>query len=214
MIIAAEYSFNNGHSIQETYPELLQEVRDVIASVDASRCKTKKSREITMPGKMLYSPKDLNRYFAKGFKSKEWQKKRVNCEYSPNHYLPGYVPKQERKPRPYREMDFLKGGLGIEIQFGKYAFMVYNVCAKMTIFRNLGYINAGVEIVPVKSFADEMSTGVSFFEQFVWDLETRGVADIDIPVMIFGIDIETTNDRDPTSEESDQIRLNLEEYQV
>jgi len=66
--------------------------------------------------------------------------------------------------------------------------MVYNVCAKMTIFRNLGHIDAGVEIVPIKKFADEMSSGVSYFEQFVWDLESRGVADIDIPVMILGID--------------------------
>ncbi len=32
-----------------------------------------------------------------------------------------------------------------------------------------------------------MSTGVSYFEQFVWDLEARGVADIDIPVLILGI---------------------------
>ena len=81
-----------------------------------------------------------------------------------------------------------ENGLGIEVQFGKYAFMVYNVCAKMTIFHKLGYIDCGVEIVPVKSFADEMSTGVSYFEQFVWDLEQRGKSDIDIPVLIYGID--------------------------
>ena len=66
--------------------------------------------------------------------------------------------------------------------------MVYNVCAKMTIFHRLGFIKAGVEIVPVKSFADEMSTGVSYFEQFVWDLQHRGEADIDIPVLIYGVD--------------------------
>jgi hypothetical protein len=65
--------------------------------------------------------------------------------------------------------------------------MVYNVCAKMTIFHNLQIIDIGIEIVPLKSFADEMSTGVSFFEQIVWDLERRGVADIDIPVLILGI---------------------------
>lgn len=58
----------------------------------------------------------------------------------------------------------------------------------MTIFKKLGHIDCGVEIVPVKGFADEMSTGVSYFEQFIWDLETRGVADIDIPVLILGID--------------------------
>ena len=85
-------------------------------------------------------------------------------------------------------MDFLKENLGVEVQFGKYAFMVYNVCAKMTIFKNLGFIDAGVEIVPVKRFADQMSTGVSYFEQFVWDLEHRGVSNIDIPVLIIGVD--------------------------
>ncbi len=65
-------------------------------------------------------------------------------------------------------MDFVKNRLGVEVQFGKYSFMVYNVCAKMTIF-------------------NKMSTGVSYFEQFVWDLEKRGIANIDIPVLILGI---------------------------
>jgi hypothetical protein len=57
----------------------------------------------------------------------------------------------------------------------------------MTIFHNLNVIDAGIEIVPVKSFASRMSTGVSYFEQFVWDLEHRGVSDIDIPVLVLGI---------------------------
>jgi hypothetical protein len=50
----------------------------------------------------------------------------------------------------------LKRWFGIEVQFGKYAFKVYNVCAKMTIFHKLGHINAGIEIVPIKRFADQM----------------------------------------------------------
>ncbi|MDE0313352.1 MAG: BglII/BstYI family type II restriction endonuclease [Candidatus Poribacteria bacterium] len=208
MIIAAEYSFNDGHCIQKTHPHLLKEVEDIIAGVDASHYKTKESKEITMPGKMLYSPPDLNSAFAAGFESKGWQKKRVTCTYSTDHYRPGYSPKQ--MPPAYREMDFLKGRLGVEVQFGKYAFMVYNVCAKMTIFRNLGHIDAGIEIVPVKSFASDMSTGVSYFEQFVWDLETRGVADIDIPVLIFGVDVGETDDGTSTLKEPDQMQLNFE----
>lgn len=88
----------------------------------------------------------------------------------------------------FKQIDFVKSKVLVEVQFGKYAFMVYNVCTKMTIFNRLGFIDAGVEIVPAKSFADEMSTGVSYFEQFVWDLEKRGEADIDIPVLIYGID--------------------------
>ena len=187
MIIAAEYSFNGGDAIKKKYTHLLQEVVDVIASVDAAQCRTKESREITMSGKMLFSPKALNHSFAEGFESKGWKKERVKCDYPTDYYRPAYSPKPISQTA-YREMDFLKEALGIEVQFGKYAFMVYNVCAKMTIFHNLGYIDAGIEIVPVKSFATDMSTGVSYFEQFVWDLKTRGIADIDIPVLIFGID--------------------------
>ncbi|MCB0098002.1 MAG: hypothetical protein KDE46_19855, partial [Caldilineaceae bacterium] len=69
------------------------------------------------------------------------------------------------------------------------SFMVYNVCAKMTIFHNLDVIDVGVEIVPVKDLAVEMSTGVSYFEQFTWDLDQRGVSNIDIPVLIMGITV-------------------------
>ena len=32
-----------------------------------------------------------------------------------------------------------------------------------------------------------MLSGVSCFEQFVWDLEELGVSDIDIPVLILGV---------------------------
>ena len=70
MIIAAEYSFNGGDAIKKKYTHLLQEVVEVIASVDAAQCRTKESREITMPGKMLFSPKALNDSFAEGFESK------------------------------------------------------------------------------------------------------------------------------------------------
>lgn len=112
---------------------------------------------------------------------------RVPCSYQDAYYVEDYKTRIHNRGA-FREMDFVKQRLGIEVQFGEYAFMVYNVCAKMTIFHNLGHINHGVEIVPVKAFADGMSTGVSYFEQFIWDLEHRGVSNIDIPVMILGID--------------------------
>lgn len=67
--------------------------------------------------------------------------------------------------------------------------MVYNVCAKMIIFNKMGFIDSGIEIVPMKQFADDMSTGVSYFEQIAWDLDHRGASDIDIPVLIVCIDL-------------------------
>jgi hypothetical protein len=42
-----------------------------------------------------------------------------------------------------------------------------------------------------------MSTGVSCFEQMVWDLEQRGHADIDIPVIILGVNAEGPHPKQP-----------------
>ena len=188
MIIAGKYSFNKGNEyLGGKYRHLLEEIEVITSLIDANEHKIKTSEEKTMPGRILFSPESLNRAFKTEFTSRLWHKVRVQCRYSENYYVPGYKPKKI-KGVPFREMDYVKEHLGVEVQFGKYAFMVYNVCAKMTIFNKMGYIDAGVEIVPMKQFAEEMSTGVSYFEQFVWDLENRGVADIDIPVIIYGID--------------------------
>lgn len=191
MKIVAKYDFNGGKRyISDNYSEELIEIERAISLIDASKYKTKMSTEKTMMGKMLFSPSDLNKAFKEEFHKVGWTNHKVDCDYVYGEYLKGYIPPKTTHGRPFRDMDFIKSGkkLGIEVQFGKYAFMVYNVCAKMTIFKNLGVINSGIEIVPVKNFADEMSTGVSYFEQFAWDLTKRGTANIDIPVLILGID--------------------------
>lgn len=188
MIVAGMYSFNRGlETVRERYPHLLTEIEEVIAAIDASSFKTKTSDERGKRGRLLYSPPRLNVAFRSGFTARAWAKHRVECTYPVTYYAPDYRPKILRKGA-FREMDYVKERLGVEVQLGKYAFMVYNVCAKMTIFRNLGVIDTGIEIVPTKQLADDMSRGVSYFEQFVWDLEARGIADIDIPVLILGID--------------------------
>lgn len=188
MKIAAIFSFNDGESqITKQYASLLCEIREAIKLVNAADHKTKKSKEKTMRGRMLYNPRSINAAFKLAFADRNWQPIRVACTYPTTYYANNYTPREMNRGA-FREMDFVKEKLGVEVQFGKYAFMVYNVCAKMTIFANLGHIDCGVEIVPVKAFAEEMSSGVSYFEQFIWDLETRGVADIDVPVLIFGID--------------------------
>lgn len=191
MIIAGRYSFKGGREVLESkYPTELQEIEQILANVDSAAHKTKTSLEKTMSGRILYNSVALNKAVTAEFQARNWHKYRVYCDYSTGYYEPGYVPSPsttQKRQRPFREMDFVRNGVGVEVQFGKYAFMVYNVCAKMTIFHRMGVIEAGVEIVPVKDFANEMSTGVSYFEQFVWDLEHRGVADIDIPVLILGV---------------------------
>jgi hypothetical protein len=189
MRVAGIYSFNGGtEAVTKIYPDLWKEVNAVIKMVNSSQHKTKKSKEVTMPERVLFNPRSINTAFKEAFSTQQgWNPVRVPCVYSNAHYVEGYTIRT-KNVSAFREMDFVKNKLGIEVQLGKYAFMVYNVCAKMTIFHKLRVINHGIEIVPVKAFAEEMSTGVSYFEQFIWDLESRGVSDIDIPVMILGID--------------------------
>jgi HJR/Mrr/RecB family endonuclease len=91
VIIAGRYSFNKGlETIKEKYAPLLNEVEDIIVKIDASKCKTKKSKEKTMPGRMLYSPRKLNMVFCSSFLEKDWSSPKVKCEYSIDFYTNGY----------------------------------------------------------------------------------------------------------------------------
>ncbi|RLG48799.1 MAG: restriction endonuclease [Thermoproteota archaeon] len=181
MEIIAEFSFNKGKEfIEKNHRAELQELREIISLVDASRFKTKVSKEKTMEGRLLYNPKELNNEFKRLLKERGWKKRRIQVKT--------VVPEIAEEHKGFREMDFVKNKLGVEIQFGKYAFMVYNVCAKMTIFAKQGIIDSGVEVIPMLSLAREMSTGVSYYEQMKTDLEYRGVSNIDIPVLVIGVD--------------------------
>lgn len=180
MRIIATYSFNHGREfIEKKHKAELQQVKKVISLVDAESRKTKISKEKTMKGKALYSPIMLNKEFKRLFSERGWSSHRIPMITE--------IPEIKKKHTGFREMDAIKNKLGVEVQFGKYSFMVYNVSAKMTIFAKQGIIDSGIEIVPMRSLSKDMSTGVSFFEQMKADLEHRGVSNIDIPVLIVGI---------------------------
>ena len=77
MQIAAQYSHLNGLEYMLVhYSDLWHEVLDVIGCVDAEACKTKKSKEKTMPGRLLYSPVDMNDEFKVNFEELGWKQRR------------------------------------------------------------------------------------------------------------------------------------------
>jgi hypothetical protein len=64
MQIERYYPHLNGYEhIQVHKSEIWHELLEVIAAVDAKRCKTKRSKEKTMRGRLLYSPKAMNARF-------------------------------------------------------------------------------------------------------------------------------------------------------
>ncbi len=195
MIIAGRYSFNGGEEyIQAHYPHLLKEVEEIILQIDAESCRLKKpeGREANKLKRIgtthFYSPPHLNALFDFHFYKREWDMKPRIRTHDPNR-------------NGYREMDCLKEKLGVEVQIGKYAFLTYDIVAKMVIFRNLGVIDCGIEICPMNSMLPHLSSGIGSFEQVVWDLKVRGVMDQDVPVLLLGF-------------ESDKLAAGRTEFQL
>ena len=79
MKISAVYSHMNGEEYLKVHHEdLYKDIKTVIENVDAEKCKTKVSKEKTMPGKILYSPKELNTAFKTQFETLGWTEKRYS----------------------------------------------------------------------------------------------------------------------------------------
>lgn len=117
-------------------PELWREVQEVIANVDAESCKTKVSKERNRQGDMLYSPSAMNKAFSVEFWDKGWQQSRNRFYVTNDKTLMQQIwrlPHDEQKriiedrgQEPigsYNQTDFVKNGISIEVQFGKYAFV-------------------------------------------------------------------------------------------
>ncbi len=59
-------------------PDLWGEIKKIISLIDAEKCKTKKSNEKRMQGKMLYSPIDMNKAFKIRLEERGWSESRVS----------------------------------------------------------------------------------------------------------------------------------------
>ena len=86
----------------------------------------------------------------------------------------------------------LKGKVLVEVQFGKYAFMFYDM-AKFQYFFNENKADVGVEIVPCHALKKQMSTGVSYGEQLVYDIERLKRHFPAVPIKVILIDVDESD---------------------
>lgn len=185
MKIVYEYSHLGGRQIlQVDYPEILKEVHESIRSINNIK-KNKISKEKTSMGKMLYSPKELNNAFAQQFNSKGFHE--IRDKYNiviPNH--------DKVISNSYKQIDFVKDRVLVEVQFGKYAFMFYDM-AKFQYFFNENKADVGIEIVPCHNLQQQMSTGVSYGEQLVYDIVRLKRHFPSVPIYVILVDIGEIN---------------------
>ena len=202
MKITETYCHLNGHEFLLVHkPALWQEIQSVIAEVDATRCQTKVSKEKRMVGKLLFSPIDLNAEFKLLLRENSWSESRVNYWVTRNEKLirktlsmPADKQKREMEAAgetpifSYNQTDFVKDRVAVEVQFGKYAFVAYDLFVKHLAFYVGDYIDVGIEILPMKILQSNMSSGISYYEGELYNIVRQGRGVPAVPLVLIGIE--------------------------
>lgn len=113
MDVLEVYSFNNGlEVIKKPHIAELREVVEAIRAINSKKMKTKISEEKTMIGEKLFSPIALNKAILdKNLYKRGWKKPKIPLDDS-NSFI---------------EADGVKNNVGLEVQFGKYVFLGWDI---------------------------------------------------------------------------------------
>ena len=203
MKIAQKYSHLNGEEFLIVHHNnLYDEIQQVISKIDATNFKTKVSKEKSKNGMNLLSPIDLNNAFKQEFANLLWEESRYSYYITLKRELMEQsvllsakeqkkflLAKGEKEPiYSYNQTDFVKDKIAVEVQFGKYAFVAFDLFVKHMLFYSGGVINLGIEILPTKIMQSQMSSGVAYFEGEVYNVMRQGRNSPPVPLLILGIE--------------------------
>ena len=202
MKIAKKHSHLNGEEWLLVHEkDAYQEIIDVIGAIDAEKCRTKISKEKTKRGEALYSPVALNAEFDRLFSSKGWQPTRYSyyvahdfdqleamAQMSLEEQKQYLVDQGAETIFSYNQTDHVKNRIAIEVQFGKYAFVAYDLFVKHLAFYAGRIINVGIEILPTKAMQRNMSSGIAYYEGELHNILRHGRSNPPIPLVIIGIE--------------------------
>lgn len=201
MRIVQYYSHLNGFEFLKYHKaHIWDDLEAVVAAVDAEACRTKASAEARKEGRMLYSPVDMNKEFARLFAEHHWTERRVTNWLSEDTSLLRDIMSLEPQAQKemiearglepimtYNQTDFVKDRVAVEIQFGKYAFVAHDLFVKHMSFFISDDIDVGIEVVPMKSMEREMSSGVPYYERDLFNLMRQGRGIPAVPIILVGV---------------------------
>ncbi|MCI0535750.1 MAG: hypothetical protein L0Z50_11045 [Verrucomicrobiales bacterium] len=201
MKIAETYSHLNGlEYLLVHHKALWAEVQRAIDEVDAEVCKTKVSKEKTMIGELLYSPKDMNKAFHAKLRTLQWEESRVSYWVTKDAKLirktlfksahEQKVEIEDAGQQPifsYNQTDFVKSRVALEIQFGKYSFVAYDLFVKHLAFFVQDQIDVGIEVLPMKSLQRHMSSGPAYYEGELYNVIRNGRGVPAVPLILVGV---------------------------
>jgi len=201
MRIVETYSHLNGlEYLLVHHLGIWKEIQSVVASVDASKHKTKVSKEKMMKGQLLYAPIELNKAMATAFEGKNWEESRTSYWVTKNADLirktMSLEPVKQKEVieaagqeaiYSYNQTDFVKDRVAVEVQFGKYAFVAFDLFVKHMAFYVDDKIDLGVEILPMKELQAKMSSGPAYYERELYNLVRQGRGVPAVPLVIVGV---------------------------
>ena len=202
MKIANIYNHLNGMEyIQVHKRQLWQEITNAIFSIDASQF-TKISKDASKKGKVVYSQKELNKELNRILCGQGWSELRTQYFVTGNLQAEKMISKLKDVDlqkqiiinngaipyRTYNQVDFVKDRVAVEVQFGKYFSVAYDLHVKHTFFYLMDEIDVGIEIIPTHDMMVKMDTGVAWFENEVANVIREGRSNPSVPIVIIGIE--------------------------
>jgi hypothetical protein len=181
---------------------IITELNSTLSNVDLESCRTHTiGGNSNRTGTVVYSPIDMNAKISDGL---------IKCGWTTNYKCPKIKnadrqtiddfcklsAKEKEKSelkRTYSDADFYKElslnsnliKIILEVQFGKYTFMTSDCLFKIPLFRKNGISDLGIELVPIKKVAKNMSTGPGNYEKTLIEII---YADIAHPLLLVGIE--------------------------
>ncbi len=201
MKLAAQYSHLNGHEfLLVHHQERWKEILAVIGLVDAERCRTKASKEKRKAGNLLYSPIAMNEEMKTGFKDRGWKEQITSYWVTDDEKLirkTMHLPPDNQKSEiaatgstpiySFNQTDFVKNRIAVEVQFGKYSFVAYDLFVKHMAFFVGNVIDVGVEILPMKELQAKMSSGIGYYERELYNVLRQGRGVPAVPLVLIGV---------------------------
>ena len=153
-----------------------------------------------MRGRVLYAPIEMNKKMKSQFEMANWKERRTNYWVTEDarlirktmHMTPDeqkrIIEEANQTPfRSYNQTDFVKERVAVEVQFGKYSFVAYDLFVKHMAFFVGDIIDVGVEILPMKELQSNMSSGPSYFERELYNLIREGRGVPAVPLILVGV---------------------------
>ena len=186
-IVETHSHFNGLEHLLVHKPQLWQEIKDVIQEVNEHASNTMVSKERSTNGLFQYSPVEMNKSFKRRFKDKNWTESWVAM--SSDQQKDEIEQASSSAIFDYNQTNFVKDRVAIEVQFGKYSFVAYDLFVKHLAFYMSDKIDVGIEILPMKKLQFEMSSGPSYYERDLYKVIRQGRCVPAVPLVIVGIEV-------------------------